>query len=353
MDYEVSDSYLKSTNEFNNGKINYCSRCKMKQADFICNPCDPFRYFCANCDGYVHSLPSKRTHSRVLIDHTNHTSTSQLNSLDSYGYDSKKREVDNNPSLNSNQNQRSTYQIKTQTLSNSNNDLSYLHSKTNNSFANEYIRNTNSPRNPNAINYINEIKQIYDTEKEDLINKTFSLEKHLDNVKTSMNERISTLHTQIDEMRRKHDLDIKILQDEHNMEIKRLSTDRENEFRMLQSNNIELQKCNDELLHKSNEYLRMIKDSRSDYTDKMSMTEFEIKRMEKELLDLKSYYEKRLSYITENFSEEKSKLINSYEKNIEKLNLGYKESKDKFINLLSQRDNDIQDLIAHHKREEK
>ena len=46
-----------------------CSRCIVKVADFFCNQCDPFNLFCSHCDGYVHSLPSKRDHNRKLIDH--------------------------------------------------------------------------------------------------------------------------------------------------------------------------------------------------------------------------------------------------------------------------------------------
>lgn len=44
--------------------IYYCSRCKIKEAEITCAMCDPFRYFCSNCNEYVHSVPSKKFHVR-------------------------------------------------------------------------------------------------------------------------------------------------------------------------------------------------------------------------------------------------------------------------------------------------
>src|SRR5277367_3278835 len=38
----------------------YCSRCKIKEADFVCELCAPYKNFCSNCDGYVHSMNTKR-----------------------------------------------------------------------------------------------------------------------------------------------------------------------------------------------------------------------------------------------------------------------------------------------------
>ena len=47
-----------------NQDIYYCSRCKIKEAEITCAMCDPFRYFCNNCNEYVHSVPSKKFHVR-------------------------------------------------------------------------------------------------------------------------------------------------------------------------------------------------------------------------------------------------------------------------------------------------
>lgn len=53
--------------ELNQENIFYCSRCKVKEAEITCAMCDPFKYFCNNCNEYVHSVPSKKFHVRRKI----------------------------------------------------------------------------------------------------------------------------------------------------------------------------------------------------------------------------------------------------------------------------------------------
>lgn len=47
--------------------IYYCTRCKVKEAEITCAMCEPFKYFCNNCNDYVHSVPSKKFHVRRKI----------------------------------------------------------------------------------------------------------------------------------------------------------------------------------------------------------------------------------------------------------------------------------------------
>ena len=42
-----------------------CARCKVKVADFKCENC--LSSFCAGCDTYLHSLPTKLNHNRIFI----------------------------------------------------------------------------------------------------------------------------------------------------------------------------------------------------------------------------------------------------------------------------------------------
>lgn len=57
-----------------------CERCKAKIADFKCENC--IRFFCANCDSFVHSLPSKIGHKRIFIN-TSFIQNKNLNSNNS------------------------------------------------------------------------------------------------------------------------------------------------------------------------------------------------------------------------------------------------------------------------------
>jgi len=63
-------------------EIYYCSRCKVKESDITCAMCEPYKYFCNNCNDYVHSLPSKKFHVRrkiqdKIIDTYNNTSNNE------------------------------------------------------------------------------------------------------------------------------------------------------------------------------------------------------------------------------------------------------------------------------------
>ena len=59
---------MSSSLPLDTNSISLCARCKQKQSDFKCDECLPGGTYCANCDGYLHSLPSKRTHNRTIIN---------------------------------------------------------------------------------------------------------------------------------------------------------------------------------------------------------------------------------------------------------------------------------------------
>ena len=115
-----------------------CNRCKVKQGEFTCNECTPFNTFCANCDAYVHSLPSKRNHNRLPLNSRN--KISQMTSINM-------SQVDTSIPF-SNRSLQDTY----------------------------VMENVSSPQ---SQNYINEIRKIFEGEKEELINKNFLLQKSL------------------------------------------------------------------------------------------------------------------------------------------------------------------------------
>ena len=45
-----------------------CQRCQNKEATLQCMNCTSFRNLCQNCDTFVHSLPTKKNHNRLLIN---------------------------------------------------------------------------------------------------------------------------------------------------------------------------------------------------------------------------------------------------------------------------------------------
>ena len=42
-----------------------CERCQNKEATLQCMNCCSFRNLCQGCDSFIHSLPTKKNHSRI------------------------------------------------------------------------------------------------------------------------------------------------------------------------------------------------------------------------------------------------------------------------------------------------
>ena len=62
-------------------KEDYCVRCKTRPVLFICSNCADLNNFCEQCDYYVHSINSKKSHRR---SHISNISNEQLLNENSY-----------------------------------------------------------------------------------------------------------------------------------------------------------------------------------------------------------------------------------------------------------------------------
>ena len=151
------------------------------------------------------------------------------------------------------------------------------------------------------------------------------------------------------ELNEKHAMEIKILIDNHEAEIKRIVADKDNQINYLYNQNFELEKANEELIRKINEYAEVMNQNKFIYEDKACHYENTINALNKDNEELKNFYEKKLSFFTQNFSSEKNKIISSYETTIEKLSSGYNESKAKYLSVIHQRDNEIKNMIMNHR----
>ncbi len=393
-----------------NENNNYCNRCKVKTADFKCEPCSPFIFFCASCDGYVHSMNTKRHHDRQLIsrenekiekdiysslesnDGVNFKSVSSMSSgLDysqSYrqinsGYnptsnnnprdnfmshrESHNKNAGNNSAYmnpinntnnlnhttntnnigNINQTQRENYKHN---LNNSPNNLTNTHNTNNNNGYSGYNNYHNTVNNDSTRNH--EMKNIYIKEREDLCNKIFSLEKQTEFLKSSSDEKITKLQSLLEETNKRYILEKQMVQDEHELQIKKMANEKDNQIRILEGSNDELHKRNHDLVNEVNSYQHELYHMKNNFSNKLTGAEFDLKQKIKENDDMKDHYEKKINSLNDNFLEDKSKLIANYEKNIEKINNGYKESKEKYLSLLSKRDNDYHELLTKMKKEE-
>ena len=297
-----------------------CNRCKVKQGEYFCNECSPFNIFCSNCDTFIHSLPSKRNHNRELIPQKIiYNETNQNESTLPFSI----------RSIQSNLNSNSQFISQNPT----------------------YVYENNLKNKNDSKTYINDIKNIYEGEKEELYNKNFILQKQLNDTQKKYESQILDLKNSINEIKAKNEMEIKKIIENHENELKRIVNEKDNQINYLNNHNFELEKANDELVTKVNQYSDLMNKNKFGFGDKMNNYENTIYSLQRDNDNMKDFYEKKINFFSQNFSTEKNKIINSYEDTLEQLNNNYNDSKEKYNNIIKQRDDEIKDLIKQHRNE--
>ena len=297
-----------------------CNRCKVKQGEYFCNECSPFNIFCSNCDTFIHSLPSKRYHNRELIPQKIiYNETNQNESTLPFS----------NRSIQSNLNSNSQFISQNPT----------------------YVYENNLNNKNDSKTYINDIKNIYEGEKEELYNKNFILQKQLNDTQKKYESQILDLKNSLNEIKAKNEMEIKNLIENHEIELKRIVNEKDNQINYLYNHNFELEKANDELVTKVNQYSDLMNKNKFGFGDKMNNYENTIYSLQRDNDNMKDFYEKKINFFSQNFSTEKNQIIKSYEDTLEQLNNNYNDSKEKYNNIIKQRDDEIKDLIKQHRNE--
>ena len=297
-----------------------CNRCKVKQGEYFCNECSPFNIFCSNCDTFIHSLPSKRNHNRELIPQKIiYNETNQNESTLPFS----------NRSIQSNLNSNSQFISQNPT----------------------YVYENNLNNKNDSKTCINDIKNIYEGEKEELYNKNFILQKQLNDTQKKYESQILDLKNSLNEIKAKNEMEIKNIIENHEIELKRIVNEKDNQINYLYNHNFELEKANDELVTKVNQYSDLMNKNKFGFGDKMNNYENTIYSLQRDKDNMKDFYEKKINFFSQNFSTEKNQIIKSYEDTLEQLNNNYNDSKEKYNNIIKQRDDEIKDLIKQHRNE--
>ena len=297
-----------------------CNRCKVKQGEYFCNECSPFNIFCSNCDTFIHSLPSKRNHNRELIPQKIiYNETNQNESTLPFSI----------RSIQSNLNSNSQFISQNPT----------------------YVYENNLKNKNDSKTYINDIKNIYEGEKEELYNKNFILQKQLNDTQKKYESQILDLKNSLNEIKAKNEMEIKNIIENHEIELKRIVNEKDNQINYLYNHNFELEKANDELVTKVNQYSDLMNKNKFGFGDKMNNYENTIYSLQRDNDNMKDFYEKKINFFSQNFSTEKNQIIKSYEDTLEQLNNNYNDSKEKYNNIIKQRDDEIKDLIKQHRNE--
>ena len=248
-----------------------CERCKNKLADYICYNCEPIKNFCSKCDTVVHSLPSKRIHKRDNLVENIQIKPNTLKIEENKG-----KNIFNN----------------IQEFS----PINYICSSP------KIDRDTNYSRE-----YVREIKNIHEKEKEELIFKYNSLLNNLNRLKISFSDQIYQLQKQIEENNQKNSFTLRKNEDENNMRLCNTINDKDNKINFLKKQIEEFKQCNEELLIKLNDNYKLLKEEKQISNNLNNEIDNIIFTKNNEINDLKNNYENKLVEL-------KSTLINDMEK---------------------------------------
>ena len=251
-----------------------CNRCRLKYSLIECDNCQ--ETFCAECDSYIHSIISKKDHIRKMIySESTHDTISKLNSnyepknfpfefsqYNAYNTNMKNNNIDfpyKNTLFEEFKNDENSQRINYRQTFNSFGDI-------NEDFDNfNEMKNNESKYNKNISGYyINEIKNVYSTEKNELILKINELSKELVDTKTNLGEHIDYLNNQIIDIEKKHKEEISELILKYSEDFKINSLEKDTRIKELESElNYEKEK-NENLQKKLNEYEQIIKSNKND-----------------------------------------------------------------------------------------
>ena len=271
-----------------------CRRCHYNSVEIMCKQCYPFIYFCSNCSQNLHSMESKQNHQIINLKELNPNLFDEFNNID-----------------------------KKYILNEFNEDNNNIDEKTK--------------------NYINDIKSLYLTEKNNFFWKSLNLEKSFEKLKNSYIEKINDLTEHLKNFENNKNGEIKILLQEKNSEFENILANQNSKINFLLQKNEELNKYNKNLLSQISENnikINEMKKLNLNLKQIINQQKSEIELLNKEKNDMKEKMER----INNLFIEEKKEMIKKYEEQIQKINRDYMEQKDKMKFILLQRETEINDI---------
>ena len=284
--------------------MSLCDNCKSlppKYNCLLCNSC-----YCLQCDSYIHSFPSKRTHLRKYITYTN-----QINSTYQY-------------QLNSNLNFENLNNLK-----NSQNQIE----KENIIFYSQ---------NPDEIDFNN----CYEN---DLYNQKINcIGNEIMDVKENFENKIDALHEQFHTMNENQKIKMNELNEKNLKEINMISSEKDIQIQRLK-----------EILEEQNDIINQLKEENDNLNNVYNQNKHEIESISKmketitkENAQLEEMSKKKIEEITTMNEEEKKKLIEEYDEELLKLKEKYNTTEEHLEIAFKEKQKNINDLMEEKEKEE-
>ena len=297
-----------------------CQRCYKSPPIYDCPSCKG--YFCLSCDQYIHSFPSKQTHTRRMLDITTAINTEKEEEKD-LDFDSK--------------NDAKIDVIK-ETLPIYDSNIGKSNAKFN-------IGNLKYEKGP----FI-DLDDNYLLGNTNIGNKLEELSSNLQNTKINLSERIDVLDEHIHKIDEINKNELINMNSKNLKEINDITSEKDSEIKQLQII-IEKQKEKIKELKQQNKLLE------DDLINSLKIKSQSIKERDEALTEKKnheSFFIKDLDEMILSQEEEKKKLVNGYEDKFIKTNSEYHDEKEKLLNELKNIQENFENLkIEHEKNIEK
>ena len=374
-----------------------CHNCKEKQADYICDVCK--RYFCKQCDVYIHSFSSKKNHFR------NKLFFNQSN-IKSYDTSRKKYTTDENGFYiytgNSNTNYSTFYKTKKNPLLEKDH-LNYNSpkiSKNINFYENEiqkqnihspniskipkvtYNLENNNEYNMNKLNNINTDKlslspaqlsaadSLNDTYHSLKRTKSFNSSMALNNLNSvdenlRLMKKISQLNCELSNARSNIDQKLDILHDHlHNYneankkEMIELNYKNINEINIISSQKDTLIKHLKDVMNDQEEVLQKLLNKNKKLEDEINENKYlidkytaEKKNYIKEKERNEIFYNEKKNMLEQRHEAEIEKIRNDYDNELDRLNKKYSQTKSEYLNEIKKGNEIIEEFKLKGKKE--
>ena len=297
-----------------------CQRCYKSPPIYDCPICKG--YFCLSCDEYIHSFPSKQSHTRRMLDIATAINTEKEEEKD-LDFDSK--------------NDAKIDVIK-ETLPIYDSNIGKSNAKFN-------IGNLKYEKGP----YI-DLDDNYLLGNTNIGNKLEELTSNLQNTKINLSERIDVLDEHIHKIDEINKNELININSKNLKEINDITSEKDSEIKQLQII-IEKQKEKIKELKQQNKLLE------DDLINSLKIKSQSIKERDEALTEKKnheSFFIKDLDEMILSQEEEKKKLVNGYEDKFIKTNSEYHDEKEKLLNELKNIQENFENLkIEHEKNIEK
>ena len=297
-----------------------CQRCYKSPPIYDCPSCKG--YFCLSCDEYIHSFPSKQTHTRRMLDIATAINTEKEEEKD-LDFDSK--------------NDAKIDVIK-ETLPIYDSNIGKSNAKFN-------IGNLKYEKGP----FI-DLDDNYLLGNTNIGNKLEELTSNLQNTKINLSERIDVLDEHIHKIDEINKNELINMNSKNLKEINDITSEKDSEIKQLQII-IEKQKEKIKELKQQNKLLE------DDLINSLKIKSQSIKERDEALTEKKnheSFFIKDLDEMILSQEEEKKKLVNGYEDKFIKTNSEYHDEKEKLLNELKNIQENFENLkIEHEKNIEK